>query len=83
MNSRETNIFFPRGATTTANALSIRKMKWLKKAEKLISPIYVDILTAHETRDSIVYNPDFKLSVEQAKKILDTYESAINSIGAA
>lgn len=53
----------------------------IQKAGKLISPIINDILNAHEARNSIVYNPDYKISVEQAKKILETYESAINSIG--
>jgi len=53
----------------------------IKKAGKLITSILDDVLEAHETRNSIVYNPDYKLSADQAKKILDTYESAINSIG--
>jgi len=53
----------------------------IKKAGKLIAPILEDVLKAHETRNSIVYNPDFKLSADQAKKILDTYESAANDIG--
>jgi hypothetical protein len=40
-----------------------------------------DILIAHETRNNIVYNPDYKISEEQAKKILDIYESAAKSVG--
>ena len=55
----------------------------INKAGKLITSILQDVLEAHEARDSIVYNPDFKLSVEQGKKILDTYESAIKNIGMA
>jgi hypothetical protein len=53
----------------------------LKKAGRLITPVLNDILKAHETRNSIVYNPDFKLPVDQAKKILDIYESAAINIG--
>jgi len=53
----------------------------IKKAGKLISPILDDVIKAHETRNSIVYNPDYKISAEQAKKTLQTYESAVNSIG--
>jgi len=55
----------------------------INKAGRLITPILPDVLNAHEIRNSIVYNPDYKLSVEQAKKILDTYESAIKNIGMA
>jgi len=55
----------------------------IKKAGKLISPILNDALRAHEVRNSIVYNPDYKLSADEAKKVLDTYESAVNSIGMA
>ena len=55
----------------------------IKKAGKLIVPILDDVLKAHETRNSIVYDPDFKISGDEAKKILDIYESAVNSIGLA
>jgi len=53
----------------------------INKAGKLISPILTDVLSAHQTRNSIVYNPDFKISADQAKKVLETYESAARSIG--
>jgi hypothetical protein len=55
----------------------------IEKAGKLISQVKNDILNAHEVRNSIVYDPDYKLSAEQAKKILGVYESAINNIGMA
>jgi len=51
------------------------------KTGRLIAPILNDILKAHETRNSIVYDSDYKISAEQAKKILDIYESAVNNIG--
>jgi hypothetical protein len=53
----------------------------IKKAGRLIAPILDDVLKAHETRNSIVHNPDYKLSVDEAKKVLDTYESAVKGIG--
>lgn len=53
----------------------------VKKAGRLLSGSEGQVLAAHEVRNSIVYNPDFKISSDQAKKILDTYESAINNIG--
>jgi len=55
----------------------------INKAGKLIAPILKDVLAAHEARNAIVYDPDYKLTIDQAKKILDTYESAVNSIGLA
>ena len=53
----------------------------IKKAGKLIVPILEDVIAAHEVRNLIVYNPDYKISADQAKKILETYQSAINEIG--
>ena len=53
----------------------------IAKAGRLIAPISEDVLNAHKIRNSIVYNPDHKLSVTEAKKILETYESAAKSIG--
>ncbi len=55
----------------------------IKKAGKLISPILDDVLKAHIIRNSIVYNSDYKISVADAKKILETYESATKGIGTA
>ena len=55
----------------------------IKKAGKLISSNFGEIMNSHEIRNSIVYNPDYKMSAETAKRILDVYESAINSIGVA
>ena len=54
----------------------------VKKAGRLLDSIYSEVISAHEMRNSIVYNPDLKLDTENAKKILSVYETAINSIGA-
>lgn len=53
----------------------------IKSAGKLLSPVMGEIMSAHEVRNSIVYNPDFKLDAEQVKKVLDIYESAVNTVG--
>ena len=53
----------------------------LKKAGRLIAPILEDLVKAHETRNSVVYNPNFKISEDEARKLLALYEKAVNSIG--
>lgn len=55
----------------------------LQKASRLIGSISQDLLEAHEIRNSIVYNPNYKLSTSQTKKVLDVYEDAIKTIGMA
>lgn len=53
----------------------------IQRAGRLIGSTLDDVIKAHEVRNLIVYNPDYKLSVVEAKKILSTYQIAINSIG--
>ena len=53
----------------------------IEKAGKAIMPSQDDVKRAHEVRNSIVYNPEFKLTEEIGKKTLEIYEKAINSIG--
>lgn len=55
----------------------------IKKAGKGMLPNLEEILSAHEIRNSIVYNPDYKINAEDTKKLLAVYESAINNLGAA
>ena len=43
-------------------------------------PNYNDILEAHAVRNSIVYNSNYSLEVEKAKKMLSDYENAIKNI---
>lgn len=50
------------------------------KADKRIMPNFNDILEAHAVRNSVVYNSDYKLDLQEAKKILSEYEKAIKSI---
>ena len=53
----------------------------IKAAGRLISSMESGIIAAHESRNSIVYDPDYKLSADQTQKILSVYESVINAIG--
>lgn len=52
----------------------------LDSAGQKILPSVKDILSAHEIRNSIVYQPDYKLDAEVAKGILDNYEKAIKNV---
>jgi len=53
----------------------------VNNAGKIILPNLEEILSIHETRNSIVYNPDYKIDLDQVKKILSIYEAAIKNIG--
>lgn len=53
----------------------------INSAGKVILPNSNEILSAHETRNSIVYNPDYKIDSNMVKKTLAVYETAIKNIG--
>lgn len=55
----------------------------IKKAGKGMLPNIEEILSAHDMRNSVVYNPDFKVNIEAVKKILSVYETAIINLGSA
>lgn len=40
------------------------------------------VFTAHKTRDDIVHDPDYRLDVEQTRKILEIYERAFRNLQA-
>jgi hypothetical protein len=46
-------------------------------------PGYKEVLEAHNLRNSVVYDPDYKINAESAKKYLAVYESVIKIIGAS
>ncbi|MDP3882919.1 MAG: hypothetical protein Q8Q48_02595 [Candidatus Staskawiczbacteria bacterium] len=48
---------------------------------RLLATTADELKLAHETRNSIVYDPDFRLSDDHAKRVLSTFESAINAVG--
>lgn len=39
-----------------------------------------DIYKAHEIRNTIVHNPDYRLSLDEARSTLDIYQKAFNSL---
>ncbi len=55
----------------------------VEKSGKLLEAMRRDLIQAHEVRNSIVYDPDYKLSDDQAKQILNIFETAINAVGLA
>ncbi len=52
----------------------------LENAKNKITPSYQEVLSAHNLRNSIVYEPDYKLDLETTKRILDIYEKAIKNL---
>jgi len=53
----------------------------IEKVEESDLPSKEDIVKAHEVRNSVVYDPDFKLDLEQAREVISKYENAIRSLG--
>lgn len=51
-----------------------------QNAGRRMLPQPEDILTAHQVRNSIVYDPNYKLDISAARKILADYETAIKNI---
>lgn len=52
-------------------------------AGRVMFPNIDEILEAHKTRNSIVYDSDFRIDGETANKILFIYETAIKNVAAA
>ena len=52
------------------------------QVEKIQLPNLEEVLEVHKTRNSIVYDPDYKLDLDQARKILEIYEQSIKGIEA-
>ncbi|MBI3631590.1 MAG: hypothetical protein HY219_01860 [Candidatus Staskawiczbacteria bacterium] len=55
----------------------------INNAGKIVLPNLDEILKAHEIRNSIVYNPDYKIDLDRVKKILLIYETTTKNIGAS
>jgi hypothetical protein len=41
-----------------------------------------DTLNAHKIRNSVVHDPDYRLTLEEAKYVIDTYEKALTDLQA-
>ncbi len=49
----------------------------LTKTPKIIIDDIKEVEKAHEIRDNVVHDPDYQLSLDQAKKVLDIYEKVL------
>lgn len=54
----------------------------LKQLTSAILPNIAEILKAHKIRDNVVHDPDYRLSVNEAKEILVIYEQAFRDLQA-
>jgi len=51
----------------------------LENSRKKMLPEFEDILFAHQIRNSIIYDSDYKLDLEVARRVLNSYEKAIKN----
>jgi len=54
----------------------------LKKVKKTILPNLDEVLKVHKIKSDIVYDPGFRLTLEQAKNFLEIYQRALSSLEA-
>jgi len=58
----------------------------LEEKMNLLTPVIIpnleEVKEVHRIRDSIVQDPDYKLSLDDAKKLIDIYEKALRNLQA-
>jgi len=54
----------------------------LTKLTAATLPNIEDIKTAHQIRNNIIHDPDYRLSLDEARKVLDIYEKALRDLQA-
>jgi len=52
----------------------------LKQLDSAVLPDIDQIWEAHKTRNNVVHDPDYKLTLDQAKKVLGIYEKALRDL---
>ena len=52
----------------------------LEQLEAVILPNIDEVRQAHQTRNDIIYDPDYQLTFDQATKILNIYEKAFRNL---
>ncbi len=52
----------------------------LKQLSAATLPSIKDVLDAHKIRNSIVHDPDYRLTFDQARKVLEYYEKALREL---
>ena len=55
----------------------------VSNAGKIVLPNSNEILSAHEIRNTVVYDPEYKIDLDQVRKILAIYEASTKNIGAS
>jgi len=54
----------------------------LEKINAAVLPSVEEVRNAHKIRNNIVHDPDFRLSLDEAKKVIVIYEKALSDLGA-
>jgi len=54
----------------------------LKKVKKTIFPNLDEVFQVHKIKSDIIYDPGFRLTLEQAKIFLGIYERALSNLEA-
>ena len=52
----------------------------LKKLTTAIIPNLDDVWKAHQTRNNVVHDPDYRLTLQEAQKTLEIYQVAFNNL---
>ena len=52
----------------------------LQKITSLMIPIVDDLRSAHQVRNSIVYDPDYRFSLTEARKVLLVYQKTLENL---
>jgi len=52
----------------------------LKQLDSATLPNIEEVLLAHQTRDNVVHDPDYKLTLEKTKKTLSIYQQALRDL---
>lgn len=54
----------------------------IKRIQKAQLPSLDDVLQAHQMRNNVVHDPDYKLTLQETKKAIDVYERALKELDA-
>ena len=52
----------------------------LQKVSPVIIPNLEDVFAAHKTRNDIVHDPDYRLTLQDAKTAIKAYEDAFSAL---
>ncbi len=52
----------------------------LEQIDLSVLPNLEEVWKAHKTRDNIVHDPDYRLTLDQAKRVLEVYEKTLRNL---